>query len=385
MSAAVDPTTGTLVDALTASGDLGSAWRDAFAAIPRRQFLPRVIYEEQPGKYLPIDSHADPTRWRDLADGFESVVTQVDDGAPTNPDGSGAEPTSSASMPAMVARMLRDLDVSPGDQVLEIGTGSGWNAALLAHRLGAPNVVTIEIDPRIADYARAALTAAGYGDVHVINGDGEHGHPPRAPYDAVISTAACHTVPSAWAAQTRRGGRIVTPWGGAWLNFGLVNLTSHGDGHALGHIVGRAAFMRLRDQRIPWDRLHPTDDDERAATVTKTDLYPTDLLSHDEPNAGALMAFSVHVPGVRTSFTPPSHDPDGMAVVWCIDHETDSWARLEAEPGAPGPYRVLSFGPRDIWHEVESAHQWWRRHGCPPADRYLFHISPAGQQIALTA
>lgn len=97
----------------------------------------------------------------------------------------------------------------PGMSVLEIGTDTGWNAALLAHQLGGANLTSVEIDPGIAAQARTALADAGYG---AVTGDGTLGHLSRAPYDRVISTACVYRVPYPWIAQTRPGGLIVTPW-----------------------------------------------------------------------------------------------------------------------------------------------------------------------------
>jgi hypothetical protein len=98
-------------------------------------------------------------------------------------------------------------------RVLEIGTGTGYNAALLACRLGARNITTIEIDPALTAHACHALTTAGYGEVSVVTGDGTHRHPAGVPFDRVISTANVTRVPYAWMAQTRPGGQVLTPWG----------------------------------------------------------------------------------------------------------------------------------------------------------------------------
>lgn len=98
-------------------------------------------------------------RWLRLAyETGEGLATQIDDGTP----GPGL-PTSSASGPVIVAVMLAALDAREGHQVLEIGTGTGYNAALLAHRLGAERVASVEIDPEVAVRARKALAGAGYG------------------------------------------------------------------------------------------------------------------------------------------------------------------------------------------------------------------------------
>jgi protein-L-isoaspartate(D-aspartate) O-methyltransferase len=127
--------------------------------------------------------------------------------------------------------------VEPAMRVLEIGTGTGYTAALLAHQLGARNVTTIEIDPDLAARARAALATAGYGEVTVICGDGARGHPAGAPFDRVLSTVAAPRVPAAWIAQTRPGGLVVTPWSSAYKPAGLLSLTVGDDGTATGGLV----------------------------------------------------------------------------------------------------------------------------------------------------
>jgi protein-L-isoaspartate(D-aspartate) O-methyltransferase len=123
-----------------------------------------------------------------------------------------ATPISSASQPVMVARMLEQLQVAPGNRVLEIGAGTGYNAALLAHLAGpGGHVSTLDLDADITDRAREALRAAGYGDVDVVQGDGALGYPGRAPYDRVIATVGAWDLPLAWLGQLSAAGRLVVP------------------------------------------------------------------------------------------------------------------------------------------------------------------------------
>jgi protein-L-isoaspartate(D-aspartate) O-methyltransferase len=120
--------------------------------------------------------------------------------------------TSSASAPGIVSAMLAQLEVRPGQRILEIGAGTGYNAALLAYLTGpAGRVTTVELDPAIAAEAGEALAAAGYGHVTVIAGDGEYGYAPDAPYDRVIVTAGAWELPRAWADQLAPGGLLVVP------------------------------------------------------------------------------------------------------------------------------------------------------------------------------
>lgn len=190
-------------------------WWPALGAMPRHRFIPDIVWidNDDPGPtLLPPCRDEDPDRWLELAYTDDAVITQVDDGHPRDPGLAGAMPTSSASSPVIVAVMLATLDTQPGHRVLEIGTGTGYNAALLAHRLGAAHVTSIEIDPDVVAQARKALSDTSYGEVNVITGDGALGHPPGALYDRITATAAVNRIPYPWVEQTRPGGRILLPW-----------------------------------------------------------------------------------------------------------------------------------------------------------------------------
>jgi protein-L-isoaspartate(D-aspartate) O-methyltransferase len=117
------------------------------------------------------------------------------------------------SQPYMVARICEALEVRPGQRVLDVGTGSGYQAAVLAE-LGA-EVVTIERIPELAERARANLAVAGYDDVEVVVGDGTLGVPEHAPFDAIAVAAAAPALPETLYEQLRPGGRMVVPIGSA--------------------------------------------------------------------------------------------------------------------------------------------------------------------------
>jgi protein-L-isoaspartate(D-aspartate) O-methyltransferase len=173
-----------LVAQLRKAGALASAAvRAAMEAVPRHLFLPGV----------PVDE----------AYANQAVITKRD---------AGGQPLSSASQPSIVAIMLEQLEVRPGHRVLEIGAGTGYHAALLHTLAGARGQVTsIDIDPELADRAREALGATGYGDVRVVTGDGTLGYQANAPYDRIVVTAGAWDVPPAWWEQLIEGGRLVVP------------------------------------------------------------------------------------------------------------------------------------------------------------------------------
>jgi protein-L-isoaspartate(D-aspartate) O-methyltransferase len=119
--------------------------------------------------------------------------------------------TKTISQPYIVAAMTEAVKLRPGDKVLEIGTGSGYQAAVLAEM--GNDVYTIEIMPELADRARADLGRIGYADVHVRAADGYAGWPDAAPFDAIIVTAAAPSIPGTLFDQLATGGRMVLPVG----------------------------------------------------------------------------------------------------------------------------------------------------------------------------
>ena len=129
------------------------------------------------------------------------------------------------SAPSMIAIMLEEADLRPGMKVLEIGTGSGYNAALLAEIVGQENLVTIERFPDLVDWGGGNLRQNGYEKVKIVLGDGTLGYEPGAPYDCIMATAGAPRIPRAWILQTKVGGRIVAPIGGSSFNQTLAIAT----------------------------------------------------------------------------------------------------------------------------------------------------------------
>ncbi|MGW0609714.1 methyltransferase domain-containing protein [Streptomyces sp. NPDC002788] len=230
-----------LVRRIEASGAWAAdpAWREAFAAVPRHLFVPYYYVGVVGGYERRWGESPDPgARERWLRGAYEDtpLATRLRDG----------ELLSSSSQPSLMADMLAALEVEDGHTVLEIGAGTGYNAALLCHRLGDDKVTSVDLDPEITESARRHLAAAGYHPV-VVTGDGARGVPERAPFDRIIATCALSTVPRAWLAQSRPGGRILLP-----LATGLIVLTVTDASHTEGRFLHTPAyFVPLRGAGPP--------------------------------------------------------------------------------------------------------------------------------------
>ncbi len=150
------------------------------------------------------------------------------------------------SAPHMVAIMLEVADLKEGMNVLEIGTGSGWNAALI-YELVKRDVYTIERIPELVEFARRNLEKACYEDkVHVILGDGTKGFPPKAPYDRIIVTAGAPKVPEPLIEQLKVGGKLIIPVGNyhLWQElYEVIKLDEKGRIKVINH--GGVAFVPL--------------------------------------------------------------------------------------------------------------------------------------------
>jgi peptide deformylase len=340
-------------DELTASGDLTPDWRPSFLAVPRQQFIPDTIWEEVYGFLRPVYRAENPERWLELASGEDFVITQVDDGCPAGPGDAGGVATSSASMPKMVALMLKHLDVQGGERVFEIGTGAGWNAALLAHRLGADRVTTIEIDAEVATHARKALSDAGFGEVIAVVGNGSWGHLPQAPYDRVIATASCHTVPYAWVEQTRPGGRIVTPWGSQYCNFGLLALTVNDDGTAVW-----GNYTSITAESMPF----PT-----AIHIQETNDRKIFSWSTENPPPHARYRLEWHFRNQPRETPPNSPKPSAIMKSLGIAQDDDPVLRCTARPFAlpedAEDARHVIAELHSVTHRAAQAHKLGQRMG----------------------
>ncbi|WP_018505007.1 methyltransferase, FxLD system [Parafrankia discariae] len=282
-----------MVRRLARSGNvLTDAVAEAMAAVPRHLFLPdtppRMAYSEQ-----------------------DIITKRVTADGPA---------LSWASAPGTIATTLEQLIVLPGQNVLEVGTGTGYTTALLAHLTGmGGHVTTLDIDPDITAAARDVLTATGHTTITALTGDGRHGHPDAAPYQRIVA-AGTWDIPAAWWDQLARGGRLVVP------------LRLRGASYSIG--------FAHRGDRMVSDTIEPTGltpmisgEGERTASIHQDTLVCL-VWDHDQPISSAALSGVLHrdravaVSGVTLGRNTPV---DGI------------WLRLAATEA--GCCRITARGP----------------------------------------
>lgn len=349
-----------LAEAMEAGGSWPdrSPWtRQAVHALPRHHFAPDRLWVWDGKAYASVDRRQSPDKWADLvyAGPHAPAITQLTAG----------RPSSSMSAPSIVVDMLDSLMLEEGHRVLELGTGTGWNAGLLAWRAGdGRRVISVEVDAALADRAQARLKAAGL-DVAVAVGDGTQGWPGGALYDRVISTYAVERLPWAWVTQARPGARIVTPWG----RLGHVALTVAADGRsASGWMQGLATFMPAAGvtagRRLAEVCGDGPPDNERPSG---RDLRPL------RQNSSLLFALRVVLPDVQITV----REQDGGLIAWLHDGKA-SWATLCSTADDDKAYQG---GPRRLADEIDAAWDWWLAQGQPGLYDFGMTVTPDDQVV----
>ncbi|WKN16080.1 methyltransferase domain-containing protein [Streptomyces sp. JUS-F4] len=348
------PTYPALVQELADRGLLTARWRQVFDAVPRSAFVPAEVWRQLPDRCEPVVGTDD---WLALVNSDEPVVTQLDDGAE---DGPGIA-TSSNSIPSMVARMLGLLEVRDCQRVVEIGTGTGYVAALLCERLGDDLVHSVELDPDVARQAEEALAQAGYRP-HLRVGDGEQPWPGLGPVDRLIATCALRYIPYALLRQVRPGGVVVAPLAREFWSGALVQLHVQDDGTATGPVRGGATYMPMRAHRLP--DLHHVHGKGRARAAG---LDPALLL-----NLGFALYAGARLPGVRLIH----QNTDNGVHVWATRENGSAATAATGE-------EVWQYGPGFLWEEIEQT--WWEyeTEGRPDAEQFGLTVTDRGQQVWL--
>lgn len=337
---------------MVARGDLADpAWRQAFEEVPRHEFVP-LFYDKQQN---PVSRHQPEQVPSWLAEVYtdEALATQLAEGVVV----------SSSSQPSLMAIMLEALQLEGTERILEIGTGTGYNAALLCHRLGEYRVVTIDVDPDITSLARSRLADVGYQPL-VVTADGLHGYEGRAPYQRIIATVGLEFVPPAWLEQLTPGGLVVAPVGA-----GVIRLRNHGDGTATGRFLRTPAyFMPLRGL-------------DTVQSMTRPELptgspRPTDVRASVLTGNGLRFLTSLLMPQFIYQYDVDTLDANGKpttARIWSADGSI-----AEVHGG-----EVLEAGPTPLWSRLEVVRRIHLEHGKPKRDRFGLSVGPEGQRLWL--
>ncbi|MFP8961557.1 methyltransferase domain-containing protein [Streptomyces nanhaiensis] len=307
-----------LAHRLTTPGD---PWRAAFETVPRHVFVPSFHEQAEDGRWVTITPE-NPHYWEAVYSD-RALTTQLADGTPT----------SSSSQPSLMLEMLHALDVADGHRVLEVGTGTGYNAALISHRLGDSRVTTMDVDPDLTGAAARRLGEAGHHPA-VRVGDGAHGVPDRAPYDRIIATCGLPSVPWPWIEQAGEGTVIVVP-----IGWGVARLTVHDDAAEGAFLPGGAYFMPRRTGAVAPDFAGLEHTEPRPSRTTT----PVDALRRLE------FPLSLTMPGYRSCTW--NREDDGTVESLGLWTPDGSIARV----GADGTVRQA--GPRRLWETVEELHR----------------------------
>jgi protein-L-isoaspartate(D-aspartate) O-methyltransferase len=275
-----------LVDHLRAAGVVRTERVErALRSVPRHVFVPQMEPEQA---------------YRD-----EAVITKW------TADG---RPISSSSQPRVMAVMLEQLQVLDGARVLEIGTGTGYNAALLAYLVGETGqVTTVDIDDDLVDQARRHLAAADVSGVSVVCADGAAGWPAAAPYDRIMLTVGAWDVAAAWVDQLTSGGRLVLPLSLRGVQR-CVAFARTGE-YLTSVSVAPCGFMPLRGQMTGPQSIHPLGDQPGLFLQCEGQRTPDTAALYTALHAPAELLAT----GIRVT---PREVFDGLAL-WLALHQPD--------------------------------------------------------------
>lgn len=328
------------------------AWRRLFETVPRHVFVPAFYLQsitsgKLTNRLVSRDDPATAEEWEHSVYANRSLLTRPD-------------VSSSATAPRLMAAMLEALGVGEPGPILEIGTGTGYNTALLCAAFD-DQVVSIDVDADLIHTARRHLGSIGHKPMLVV-GDGAEGHPAGAPYAGLIATCGLHQIPATWVEQVRIGGRIVTP-----IGTGIAVLTVTSPATAQGRFLPISAyFMPMRPPHPDAGPSAPALAEAQSATGH---VRPAELAGETILDDAFQFPLSLTLPDLTHAMTG---DPEPAHLFALPD---GSWARVRTGTAAQN-------GPRRIWDEIEDLHADWLRRGRPARDQYTITVEHGQQRIA---
>jgi protein-L-isoaspartate(D-aspartate) O-methyltransferase len=281
-------------------------------------------------------------------------------------------PSSSSSQSSVVADMLEALELEPGMRVLEIGTGTGYNAALLAEIVGnRGSVVTVDIDAGIAAEAEEALLAMGYGSVQVVVRDGAEGVPGDAPFDRILVTVGCPDLSLRWQEQLTEEGRMVVPLEHAGLH-PLVMLTKGNEGLE-GRFFAWTAFIPIRGllhQELPWPAVFVRDQKHTARKLPAWDGFGIGTPIPGWGIPGDVMDFFLFLALTdrRAVALPPP--PSSIGDRWEVGLTDSSGSALAGSGG------IRASGDQDLLSDLMRHRDSWEATGRPAIEDWRIAFSP---------
>jgi len=328
-----------LADLLRERGDIETPeWHDAVERVPRHAFVHRAYEQDNTGQWTSWETDA---HWERVY-APKTLVTALDSrrGYP--------EPASSSTNPELMVRMLEMLDVRDDHRVLEIGTGTGYNAALLSRRLGDTKVFSVDIDPELVALAGQRLSSAGYRPT-LAAVDGQGGLPEHAPYNRIIATCSVPAVPLSWAEQLAPGGSVLVDLKLAISAGNLVHLHRQDDGTLKGRFATRwASFMAMRhedDNLVSVPRVEQADGERCYTTAAPVPPWGTPVVWFLAQLGG--LPREVEFGAV---LDPESRRPYAAS----LTGSDGSWARVDL-----ADHTVTEAGSISLWEPIEWAYRLW--------------------------
>jgi protein-L-isoaspartate(D-aspartate) O-methyltransferase len=346
----------------------------AFLEVPREAFVPSFYEQEKGPRWIrQTPDMYEENRWIEKIYQDKPLVLLSSE---------KNQAISSSSAPTVMALMLEALQIEPGMRVLEIGTGSGYNAALSAFLVGNPNLVTtIELERNLAAQAERALHES-IGDIMIQMGDGRLGVARYAPYDRIISTASSPSLPRSWFDQLAPHGRLVMDLQGTLNQSGFLIVQKSADGStATGTFSEQYLhFMPLRTEEqdiSPFSSLLQND-------VTQEITLAMPALSEILFDETFHWFLQWQHPGMTLSRgTIKQGGPGDQRIITLIDAQRETILQLTEIQN--GQWFARQRGGRGLWLRIERAYTEWRLLGKPARSDYSVEIDGEKAELLLSS